>query len=76
MPIWSLDSKPPKCDQCVIATKFNNNSNELLTRMVDKCDDAKKKELFQHMFGNKIELRFSIFTQQVPILVLCSSLGR
>ena len=57
IPIWSLDSKPPKCNQYVIGIQFNNNNNEALTRMVDKCDDTKNKELFQFIFGDKIEVR-------------------
>ena len=60
MPIWSLDSKPPKCNQHVIGIQFNNNNNEALTRMVDKCDDAKNKELVRQ---KKIKIR--VLHQQI-----------
>ena len=50
--------------------KLNNNNNEAFTRMIDKCDDTKNKELFQFVFGNKIKAIFYRVVEEVLILVL------
>ena len=42
-PIWLLDYKRPKYNQCPIGDQFSNNNNEALTRMADKYDDTKNK---------------------------------
>ena len=45
MQIWLLGSKRPEYNLNYIGAQFNNNDNAALERMVDKCDEAKNKEL-------------------------------